>query len=86
MAEGKWKSVGKVAHYYTRIGVAIVNLSSTLGLGDTISIVGANTDFSQTVDSMQIEHKAVQKAKKGDSIGLKVADRCRKGDKVFKLS
>jgi putative protease len=86
MAEGKWKRVGKVAHYYTRIGVAIVDLSSSLGLGDTISIVGANTDFNQTVDSMQIEHKAVTKAKKGDSIGLKVSDRCRKGDKVFKLS
>jgi putative protease len=86
MAEGKWKRVGKVAHYYTRIGVAIVDLSSSLGLGDTVSIVGANTDFSQSVDSMQIEHEAVTKAKKGDSIGLKVSDRCRKGDKVFKLS
>ena len=86
MAEGQWKSVGKVVHYYTRIGVAIVDLSSSLALDDTVSIVGANTDFQQTVDSMQIEHKAVKKAKKGDSIGLKVSDRCRKGDKVYKLS
>ena len=86
MAEEKWKSVGKVVHYYTRIGVAIVDLGSSLALGDTVSIVGANTDFRQTVDSMQIEHKAVKKAKKGDSIGLKVSDRCRKGDKVYKLS
>lgn len=86
MAEGKWKSVGKVAHYYTRLGVAIIDLSSSMVLGDTISIVGANTDFNQTVDSMQIEHKAVKQAKKGDSIGLKVSDRCRKGDKVYKLS
>jgi putative protease len=84
MAEGKWRLVGTVDHYYTKIGVAIIDLRNSLALGDRISIEGATTDFQQTVDSMQIELKNVEKAAKGDSIGLKVEGRCRKGDKVYK--
>ncbi len=84
MAEGKWRLVGTVAHYYSKISVAIVDLRASLALGDRISIEGATTDLQQTVDSMQIEHKAVEKAGKGDSIGLKVGGRCRTGDKVYK--
>jgi putative protease len=84
MAEVKWRLVGTVVHYYTKIGVAIIDLRSSLVLGDRISIEGSTTDLQQTVDSMQIEHKNVEKAAKGDSIGLKVGGRCRKGDKVYK--
>ncbi len=82
MAEDKWKLVGEVIHYYTKLSVAIIDLSSSLVLGDQISIEGYTTDFQQTVDSMQIEHKNVEKAVKGDSVGVKVEGRCRKGDKV----
>jgi putative protease len=84
MAEGKWRLVGTVVHYYTKIGVAIIDLRNSLALGDRISIEGATTDLQQTVDSMQIELKNVEKAAKGVSIGLKVGVRCRTGDKVYK--
>jgi translation elongation factor EF-1alpha len=85
MAEEK-KLVGKVDHYYTNIGVAVVELSNSLSVGDKISIEGATTNLQQSVDSMQVEHKKVDSAKKGDSIGLKVSDRVRPGDNVYKVA
>lgn len=84
MAEEK-KLIGKVAHYFTNIGVAVIELEDTLKVGDEISIEGATTNFTQKVDSMQIEHDNVQEAKKGDSVGLKVVDKVREGDQVFKV-
>ena len=85
MAELKWSLVGTVIHYYTKLSVAIIELSDRLFLGDRISIEGYTTDLMQTVNSMQVEHRNVEKAVKGDSIGVKVEGRCRKGDKVNKL-
>ena len=82
MAEDKWRLVGEVIQYYSKLKVAILQLSDNLKLGDKISIEGYTTDFQQTVDSMQIEHRNVEKAVKGDSVGVKVEGRCRKGDKV----
>jgi putative protease len=79
------KLVGKVTHYYGKIGVAVVELSDTLKQGDKISIEGRVTNFQQTVDSMEIEHKKVQEAGAGDSIGLKVLERVREGDLVYKI-
>jgi putative protease len=79
------KLVGKISHYFTKIGVAVIELSDKLSVGDEISIEGANTNFKQKVTSMQIEHKEIQKAKKGDSIGMKVDDRVREGDQVYKI-
>ena len=79
------KLVGKITHYFNKIGVAIVDLESTLKVGDEISIEGVSTNVKQKIDSMQIEHKNVKEAKKGESIGLKVADRVREGDLVFKV-
>jgi len=80
------RPIGKVVHYYTKIGVAIVDVDGSLSIGDRIQILGPTTNFDQSVESMQIEHKAVKKVKAGDSIGLKVNDRCRKGDTVFKIT
>jgi putative protease len=77
--------VGKVTHYFTQIEVAIVELSDKLSVGDEISIEGASTNLKQKVKSMQIEHKAVKEAKKGDSIGLKMEDRVREGDEVYRI-
>jgi translation elongation factor EF-1alpha len=77
--------IGVVTHYFTKIGVAIVELSNTLSVGDRILIKGMTTDFEQTVDSMQIEHEDVEKAESGQSIGLKVKDRVREGDAVYKV-
>lgn len=77
--------IGKVANFYSRISVAVVELSAKLSVGDKISFEGATTSFEQTVDSMQIEHKSIEKAKAGQSIGLKVKDRVRIGDLVYRL-
>lgn len=78
------KPVGKVISYYSKINVAAINLEGSLKVGDKIRLKGHTTDFEQTVDSMQIEHKKVEKAKKGDSIGIKVAERVRPNDMIYK--
>jgi len=80
------KLIGKITHYFSNIGVCVVDLSGVLKEGDTIRVVGGeNTDFTQTVDSMQIEHEKVKAAKKGDSVGLKVKEKVREGYKVYKV-
>lgn len=79
------KLIGKITHYFGNIGVGVIELSDTLKVGDTIRIVGGETDFTQTVESMEIEHEKVKAAKKGDSIGLKVEQKVREGYKVYKL-
>ncbi|MBD3171376.1 translation elongation factor-like protein [Candidatus Bathyarchaeota archaeon] len=80
------EKIGDVAHYFTDIEVAIIDLMDDLKLGDKIRVVGATTDFEQDVTSMQIEHEEVDKAASGDSIGLKVKKRVREGDEVYKIT
>lgn len=77
------KEVGVVKGYLDKMSVAIIELNGALKQGDKIRIKGNTTDFEQKVDSMQIEHQKVEKAKKGDGIGLKVIDKCRDHDKVY---
>ena len=79
------KEVGKVAHYYTNLGVAVVELSGTLKVGDKIRIKGATSDFTQKVASMQIEHDKIEEAKKGKSIGLKIKKHAREHAVVYKV-
>jgi len=79
------KPVGKVVHYYTNIGVAVIELSNKLSVGDNIKIKGATSDFTQKVVSMQVEHKKIKEAKKGNSIGLKVKKHAREHDVVYKV-
>ena len=76
--------IGQITHFFSKISVAVIELKATLNVGDTIVIKGPNTDFEQVVDSMQIEHKNIQRAEKGQSIGLKMNDRVREKDKVYK--
>ena len=83
--ESLGKEVGKVTHYFSNIGVAVIKLSTTLKQGDKIRIKGATSDFTQKVDSMQIDHDKVETAKKGQSIGMKVADHAREQDIVYKV-
>jgi putative protease len=86
MIEGEEKKlVGKISHYYGKIGVAVVEVEDDINVGDTISIEGAATNLRQTIDSMQVEHKNIKKAKKGESIGLKVTDKVRESDNVYKI-
>ncbi|MBI4010568.1 MAG: translation elongation factor-like protein [Candidatus Aenigmarchaeota archaeon] len=80
------KLVGTVEHYYSKIGVAVINLEGSLSVGDKISIEGATTNIQQNVDSMQVEHEVVENAKAGDAVGLKVVDRVRPGDQVYKIA
>ena len=86
MSEEKGKLIGKVTHYFSNIEVAVVELLSPLSIGDTIRIVGGEaTDFEQTVDSMEVDHKKVKKAKKGNEVGLKIKEKVREGYKVYKV-
>jgi putative protease len=85
MSEKELVEIGKVTHFFTKISVAIVELSGTLAAGDQILIKGPTTSVEQNVDSMQIEHENVQKATRGQSIGLKVNDRVRENDIVYKV-
>jgi translation elongation factor EF-Tu-like GTPase len=77
------KPVGKVTHYYNRLGVAVIELSDTLRVGDTIRIKGGNREVEQPVESMEMEHQKVEEAQAGQSIGLKVVERVREEDKVY---
>ncbi|MBI3988291.1 MAG: translation elongation factor-like protein [candidate division NC10 bacterium] len=78
--------IGRVTEYFARIGVAGIQITDgTLRVGDTIHIKGHTTDFQQTVDSIQVEHRAVQEAGPGTFIGVKVRDRVREHDVVYKV-
>ena len=79
------KLIGKVIHYFSKIGVALIEISDVLKAGETIRIVGGKTDFNQIVESMEVDHQKVQEAKTGDSVGLKVSQKVREGYKVYKV-
>ncbi len=83
--EVEGKLIGQVAHYFGNIGVAVIKLSDKLKPGDTIRIVGGDTDFSQEVDSMEVEHEKIKEGKKGDSVGLKVDQKVHEGYRVYKV-
>jgi len=78
--------VGKITHYYKGIGVAALELSDTLEVGDVIHIKGHTTDFEQRVESMEINHQQVANATSGQVIGLKVKDYVRGHDMVYKVT
>ena len=77
--------IGEVADFFARPGVAAIELTGSLKLGDRIHIKGHSTDLECNVESMQIKNAPVKEAMAGDSVGVKVTDRTRKGDKVYKI-
>ena len=78
--------VGKVTHYYDKIGVAVIELNGSLSNGDKIKFVRGGEDlFEMEVKSMQIEHEKLSSAKKGDVVGLKVGKELKEGAEVFKV-
>lgn len=80
------KLAGRVTHYFSDIKVGVLKLSGPLAVGDEIRIVGGRqTDFNQRVVSLQVDHVSLKKAKKGQSVGLKVAEQVRDGYKVYKI-
>ena len=79
------EAVGKVSDFFARPVVAGIEMSGTLKAGDKIHIVGHTTDMEMVIDSMQINNVNVTQAKPGDSVGIKVPDRVRRGDTVYKV-
>ncbi len=74
--------IGKVTHYFPHVNAAVVKLLRPLAVGETIEVIGHTTHFTQRIQSMQIDHVPIQKAKKGDEIGLEVKERVREHDQV----
>ncbi len=82
------KKVGEVSHYYNHLGVAIIEVKSSFSVGDILKFVRHSTGeelFQQKIDSIQVEHQQVDKAKKGMSIGVKVDKPVHQGNEVFKM-
>ena len=80
------EKIGVVEHFFTKVSVAAIRITvGDLKIGDTIHVVGAHTDFTQKVDSMQINLNTVQSVKTGDDVGIKVKDRVREHDVVYKV-
>ena len=81
----KEQEIGAVEHFFGKISVGVIKLKGVLKVGDTVHIKGKHADFSQEVDSMQIDHENVTEAKKGKSVGIKVAQPLHENDKVYKV-
>lgn len=84
MIEENILEVGSILHFFSKINVAVVELSESLSVGDKILVKGPTTDFEQVVESIQIEHENLQKAQKGQSIGLKMVQHAKEKDVIFK--
>jgi len=80
------EAIGKVSDFFARPVVAGIEMTGTLKVGDRIHIKGHTTDIELTIDSMQIDNVNVQEAKSGDAVGIKVSDRVRRGDVVYKIT
>ena len=78
--------VGEIIHYYDKIGVAVLKVLSPLKVGDRIKISGHDKEFEQTIASMQVEHQNIDKAKKGDEVGMKLDQPARDGDEAYKVA
>ncbi len=79
------KLIGKISHYFGNINVGIIELTDVLKVGEAVHIKGASTDFEQEVDSIQIEHQDIKEAKSGDAVGIKVFQKVKEGDQVYKV-
>jgi hypothetical protein len=81
------KEIGYVTHYFGHLSVAVIKLSKgDLSVGETIHVKGHTSDLIQAIDSMQVDHKPVQKAKPKDDFAIKIKDKVREGDTVFKVT
>ena len=83
--EPSFEKIGRITHFFSKAGVAIIELSAAVNKGDKIVIRGSTTSIEQTIDSMEIEHKQILNAAAGQSIGLKVSGRVRESDIVYRV-
>lgn len=79
------EEIGKVIHYFDKAMVAVIRLSGNLAVGDTVKFVHGESEFSQTIDSMEVEHKKIQSGKAGDEMAVKVSEKTHEGAKVYKV-
>lgn len=79
------KEIGRVTNYFSKIGVAVIELTAPLKLGDEIQIKGGTRDFQQKVESMQVEHEPIEDAAAGQEIAIKLDQKARVNDKVYKV-
>lgn len=84
--EPEYTKIGRIEHYYSKAGVAVVEVMAPIKKGEKILIRGGTTNLTQVVESMEIEHKQLTEAQAGQRIGLKVADRVRENDMVYKVA
>lgn len=77
------KAVGRVIHYYDKIGVAVVKLESSVKTGDTLKFVKDENEFTQTVSSMQFDHKPIDEGKKGQEVAIKIDSAAKEGTLVY---
>jgi translation elongation factor EF-1alpha len=80
------EKIGKVTHYFGKINVAVLKIHKGIKLGENLHFAGKHTDFSQEIKSLQIEHEDVAEAAAGADVAMKVKDRVRPGDTVFRLA
>jgi len=84
--EPQYTKIGRIEHYYSKASVAVVELSAPIKKGEKIVIRGGTTNLTQDVESMEVEHKQLNEAQAGQRIGLKVVDRVRENDIVYKVA
>ena len=78
------KPIGEITHYYGHLAVAVIKFNRKFEVGEKVHFKGAHTDFVQIIDSMQYDHQSIKSAKKAQEVGVKVDEKVREGDKVFK--
>lgn len=77
--------IGVVTHYYGGLGVAIVKFNRLVKVGERVSFRGATTDFTETIKSMQFDHRDITEAKKNQEVGIKIGSKVREGDHVYEV-
>jgi len=77
------KEIGVITHWFDKINVAVIKLNGSVKKGDKIKIKKGDTEFEETIDSMQIDHKSVDSAKKGDDVAIKLSEKTKEGASVF---
>lgn len=78
--------IGEVTHFFGKISVAVLNLTKDLKVGDSVHFLGRNTDFQQEIHSMEIDHEPMTEVSAGDDVAVKVSQRVRRGDSVFRIT
>ena len=79
------KEIGKVIHYFDKAMVAVVKLTDQLAVGDTVKFARGESEFTQTVESMEVNYEKIQTGKAGDEVAIKVSEETHEGAKVYKI-